>query len=383
MQYSTLRHLLALNLMNPLLGAHRIHALLERFGGAEAFLSAGEKHWRNERLSANAISALNQPDWAKVDQALAWADHPGRHLLVFGEAHYPDMLRHIADPPLVIYAEGDPAILSRQQLAMVGSRHPTPTGHDTAVMFAASLAKLGFVITSGMALGIDGAAHQGALSVPGQTVAVTGTGLDIVYPSRHEALAEQIRQQGCLISEYPLGTPALGRNFPLRNRIISGLSRGVIVVEAALKSGSLITARQALEQGREVFAVPGSIHSPTSRGCHWLLREGAKLVENVEDILAELDPSLVVADDQDLQQGEADLSGLPEADYDRVLAAIDYVPTNVDRIVERSGLTADAVCSMLLILELYNIVHITSGGQYCRSAGRVAPGSSVNECGMM
>jgi DNA processing protein len=186
-----------------------------------------------------------------------------------------------------------------------------------------------------------------------------------------------------MISEYPLGTPALGRNFPLRNRIISGLSRGVIVVEAALKSGSLITARQALEQGREVFAVPGSIHSPTSRGCHWLLREGAKLVENVEDILAELDPSLAVTDDQVVQQGEADLSGLPEADYDRVLAAIDYAPTSVDRIVERSGLTADAVCSMLLILELYNIVHITSGGQYCRGAGRIAPESSVNECGMM
>lgn len=383
MLQSTLRQMLALNLINPLMGARRAHRLLQHFGGVEALLSAGELHWQAARLSPKIIAALSAPDWQQVEQTLAWADHPNRHLLVFGEDLYPAILTQIPDPPLVLYVEGDPVILSRQQLALVGSRHPTPTGHETAVMLAASLARLGFVITSGMALGIDGAAHQGALSVQGHTVAVMGTGLDIVYPERHAALAEQIRHQGCLVSEYPLGTPALGRNFPLRNRIISGLSRGVIVVEAALKSGSLITARQALEQGREVYAVPGSIHSPTSRGCHWLLREGAKLVENVEDILTELDPTLTTNHPQNSSQQQDVFSDLPEADYDRVLAAIDYVPTSVDRIVERCGLTADAVCSMLLILELYNIVHITSGGQYCRSAGRPSSESSVQECNLM
>jgi DNA processing protein len=374
--------MLALNQFNPLIGARRAHALLQRFGSAEGLFAAGQNAWRAVRLSDKVCTALDQPDWQKVDTALAWADHPNRHILVFGQAGYPEQLAHISDPPLVLYVEGDPAVLAQAQLALVGSRHPTPTGYETAMMLASSLSRIGFVVCSGMALGIDAAAHQGALAAGGATVAVTGTGLDIVYPSRHAALAEQISHSGCLVSEYPLGTQALGRNFPLRNRIISGLSRGVIVVEAALQSGSLITARQALEQGREVYAVPGSIHSPTSRGCHWLLREGAKLVENVEDILAELDPSVVVQEAPPQPRQLDAFAEMPEADYERVLAAVDYVPTSVDRIVERCGLTADAVCSMLLILELYNIVHISSSGLYCRSAGRLSSESSVNECGL-
>ena len=383
MLHSILRHYVALNLINPYIGARRAHQLLHQFAGIEGLFSATTEQWRAAGLSQKVIQQLAQPDWRRVDEIFAWLDGPHRHCLVFGETEYPALLAHIADPPLLLYAEGATALLSRPQLAMVGSRHPTPAGDETAYMLAASLAKLGFVIVSGMALGIDAAAHRGALSVGGKTVAVMGTGLDLIYPSRHEQLAEQIRREGCLLSEYPLGTPALGRHFPMRNRIISGLSRGVIVVEAALKSGSLITARQALEQGREVYAVPGSIHSPTSRGCHWLLREGAKLVENVEDILSELDQSGELAQPSVSMRDEVLPLELPDGDYEQVLSAVDFVPTSVDRIIERSGLTADVVCSMLLILELYNIVHITSGGQYCRSTGMVASESGVKECGIV
>jgi len=383
MLHTTLRHYVALNLIHPYIGARRAHRLLKKFGDIEGLFSAGEEQWRSVGLPERAIAQLAQPEWQKVDAVFSWLDAPNRHLLLYGNAAYPALLTHIADPPLLLYAEGEPALLSRPQLAMVGSRHPTPSGDETAYMLAAALAKLGFVIVSGMALGIDAAAHRGALSANGKTVAVMGTGLDLIYPSRHQALAEQITQTGCLLSEYPLGTQALGRHFPMRNRIISGLSRGVIVVEAALKSGSLITAKQALEQGREVFAVPGSIHSPTSRGCHWLLREGAKLVENIEDILSELDQSGDLFLPAATKTEEVIQVGLPDGDYAQVLAAVDFVPTSVDRIIERSGLTADVVCSMLLILELYNIVHITSGGQYCRSTGIMAAETRVNECGIV
>lgn len=369
MPHTTLRYLVALNLVNPIIGAIRAHKLIKHFGDAEALFNASEQQWRLAGASDKAIHCLAQPDWGKVDEILAWAEQPHHHLLVFGQNDYPQTLSQIVDPPVILYAEGDPTVLIRQQLAIVGSRHPTPSGYETAYMLGASLAKLGFVVVSGMALGIDAAAHQGALSVGGKTVAVMGTGLDLTYPARHGGLAEQIRASGCLVSEYPLGTPALGRHFPMRNRIISGLARGVIVVEAALKSGSLITAKQALEQGREVYAVPGSIHSPTSRGCHWLLREGAKLVENTEDILSELDHQYELTTPAVEDLDESFPLTFPDSDYARVLAAVDFVPTSVEHIIERSGLTADVVCSMLLILELYNAVHMTNGGQYSRSTG--------------
>lgn len=383
MPHSTLRHLVALNLVNPIIGASRAHKLIKHFGDAEALFNASDEQWRKAGLSEKAIHCLAQPDWAKVDEILVWAEQAKHRLLVHGDKDYPLVLSEIADPPVILYADGETDLLSQQQLAIVGSRHPTPSGYETAHMLAASLAKLGFVIVSGMALGIDGAAHQGALSAGGKTVAVMGTGLDLIYPTRHEHLAEQIRESGCLLSEYPLGTPALGRHFPMRNRIISGLSRGVIVVEAALKSGSLITAKQALEQGREVYAVPGSIHNPTSRGCHWLLREGAKLVENTEDILSELDHQYELDGLAPGTSNQETQAKLPEGDYAQVLSAVDFVPTSVDHIIERCGLTADVVCSMLLILELYNAVHITSGGQYCRSAGKITLESDVKEYGIV
>jgi len=281
-------------------------------------------------------------------------------------------LRQISDPPLLLYCEGNPELLSRPALAIVGSRSPTPSGSETAYAFAAQLARLGFVICSGMALGIDAAAHRGCLAVAGNTIAVVGTGLDRVYPARHAELLEQIRSQGVVISEFPLGTPPLGRHFPQRNRIISGLTRGVLVVEAGVQSGSLITAHQASDQGREVFAIPGSIHSPNSKGCHHLLREGAKLVDSINDILDEVGGAVQPeAMDTDIGVVSFATPGLAD-EYQVLLAAVDATPTSVEHIVERSGLTPDVVCSMLLLLELQSFVHMTANGQYCRTLNRSA-----------
>jgi DNA processing protein len=381
MEQTQLRYWLALNLLNPVLGSRRACQLLKHFHDPQALFEAGSVAWQSIGLSELACSALSQPDWQAVDQALLWSEQPGHGILCLGQSDYPEMLSRIPDPPVLLFYQGQPGLLERQQLAMVGSRNPTPSGTETAFDLAASSAKLGFTITSGMALGIDTAAHQGALSVAGNTIGVAGTGLDRVYPSQNKGLAELIRNNGLLISEFPLGTKPLGRNFPMRNRIISGLSRGVIVVEAAMKSGSLITAKQALEQGRDVFAVPGSIHSPTSRGCHWLLRQGAKLVENIGDILEEFDLRLA-----QLELGfEQQETGGPVVELDshfqQVLSKVDFVPTSVDRIIERSGLTADAVCSMLLVLELQELVHITSTGHYCRTRSRLGKVEEGN-CGI-
>ncbi|MGH8458888.1 MAG: DNA-processing protein DprA, partial [Nevskiales bacterium] len=257
-------------------------------------------------------------------------------------------------------------------LAIVGSRNPTPAGLENAQAFAESLARAGLIITSGLALGIDGAAHRGALNGGGLTLAVCGTGLDRVYPARHRELAHNIAQHGALVSEFPPGTPALAGNFPRRNRLISGLSLGVLVVEAALQSGSLITARLAGAQGREVFAIPGSIHNPLARGCHRLLREGAKLVESAQDILEEIGPLLgnripPIAGERGMRHtGSSVDTEERDADYVRLLEAMGYEPARVDQLVERTGFAADAVASMLLILELQNEVALAPGGAYQR-----------------
>lgn len=371
MTHTHLRHWLALNLCNPILGAHRAHQLIAHFGHIDNVFAADETALRACGLSTQAISAVQNPDWEAVEVAQAWADRPGRRILTFADNAYPPLLRQISDPPLLLYCEGAIELLQRQALAIVGSRSSTPIGIESAHAFAAQLAKLGFVIVSGMAQGIDAAAHRGCLTAGGDTIAVVGTGLDRVYPARHAELAAQIRAQGLLISEFPLGTPPLGRHFPMRNRIISGLARGVLVVEAGIHSGSLITAHQAIEQGREVFAIPGSIHNPNSKGCHHLLREGAKLVDSVTDILDELGGVLhqasVISATDDCANAE-----LPAAEYRELLAAIDDAPTSVEHIVERSGLTPDAVCSMLLVLELQDFVHMTATGQYCRALKRSA-----------
>jgi len=367
MDQTTARYWVALNQLNPVISARRANQLLQHFEQPQALFEAGTLAWQSLGLSELACSALAQPNWKAVDETLLWAEQPGQGFIHKGQSAYPDSLSCISDPPLLLYYQGDHALLERQQLAMVGSRNPTPNGYETAFDLAASSAKLGFTITSGLALGIDAAAHRGALSVAGNTIAVAGTGLDLIYPRQNIALAEQIKACGVLISEFPLGTKPLGRNFPMRNRIISGLARGVIVVEAALRSGSLITARQALEQGRDVFAIPGSIHSPTSRGCHWLLRQGAKLVENIGDILEEFDLRLGQMEMNYAEEKQQKEMINLDAHFKQVLFEVDFAPTSVDRIIERSGLTADAVCSMLLVLELQDLVHITSSGQYCRT----------------
>lgn len=294
---------------------------------------------------------------------------------------YPTLLKAIPDAPPVLYILGQVEILQLPQLAIVGSRNPTHAGKDIAHDFAAHLTNMGMTITSGMALGIDAAAHQGALDSMqmgntghGFTVAVTGTGLDRVYPAKNREIAHKIAENGVLVSEYAPGTPPLPGNFPRRNRIISGLSMGVLVVEAALQSGSLITARQAIDQDREVFAVPGSIHHPLAKGCHALIREGAKLVETADHILEELKGFAVMIGESSVEsqksavkeEMEQNSSLNVDEEYQQVLKCVDFEPTSVDKVVERSGLTADAVCSMLLVLELQGYVTALSGGYYCQ-----------------
>lgn len=350
----------------PGIGPTRFARLLEHFGSAAAALAADRAEWARLGLPDTALDYLRHPDWRQVEQDLAWLERPGNHLLRLDDARYPPLLRQIAYPPPLLFVHGDPDCLRAPQLAIVGTRNPTPPGRETAHRFAAHLAEGGLVITSGLALGIDAAAHQGALT-GGRTVAVMGTSLDQVYPARHRDLAHAIAERGALVSELPIGTPALAENFPRRNRLISGLALGVLVVEAALQSGSLITARLALDQGREVFAIPGSIHNPLAKGCHALIRQGAKLVETANDILEELG-SLAAAG-----AGEpatlASATATPDAlddDYRRLLAALGDEPAGVDPLVERCGLTAEVVSSMLLILELEGYVAAVPGGLYCR-----------------
>ncbi len=312
---------------------------------------------------------LSSPDWAKIEQDLVWLDEPNRHILTLADSHYPELLREIHDPPPLLYLQGDISLLSHWQLAIVGSRNPSESGRKLAYDFSHYLAQGGLCITSGLAMGIDAAAHKGALSAGGKTIAVVGTGLDRVYPAKHRELAHDIASTGLLISEFALGTAPRAENFPRRNRIISALSLGTLVVEAALKSGSLITARMAMEQGREVFAIPGSIHNPLAKGCHKLIREGAKLVETAHDIVEELGPlSMVQAaplvDNSEQKQGQQQSL---DVDYQTLLDNLGFDPISIDELIQRSGLTAEEVSSMLLLLELKGQVTSLAGGHYVRT----------------
>lgn len=352
----------------PGIGARTFQLLLEYYHSPRAVFEAGEKEWQAIKLSARTRAALAQPDWAAVERDLQWARAEGRYILTLTDPAYPALLKEITDPPAVLYVMG-PACLQQPQLAMVGSRSASATGRETAWAFARELARSGLIITSGLASGIDAASHAGALAGNGVTIAVAGTGLDQVYPARHQSLAQDIVQRGAIISEFPIGTRPLAANFPRRNRIISGLSQGVLVVEAALRSGSLITARMALEQGREVFAIPGSIHSPLAKGCNNLLREGAKLVETAADIIEELGHYHSNYRQDVVSHVEVNVPSLDEA-YEKLLACIGYEPVGVDAIVSRSGLTAESVCSMLLVLELHGMLETTVGGLYCQTGKR-------------
>ena len=319
-------------------------------------------------VSSTAAKLLLRPDSA-LDPAREWLEQPGNHLLTLVSPEYPPLLREIPDPPVTLFASGHYEFLQLPQLAMVGSRNPTPAGEITAQRFARYFAGRGLAITSGLATGIDAASHSGALDADGITVAVCATGLDLTYPAVNKTLAARIAERGALISEFPLGSAPRRHHFPRRNRIISGLAVGTLVVEAARRSGSLITARTALEQGREVFAVPGSIHTPMARGCHRLIRGGAKLVETAEDVLEEISGLVGAQLEQAGEPPEAPpvSEDTLDSDYIRLLDSMGFEPVNQDTLVERSGLTAAEVSSMLLILELRGTVAAGHGGLFYRT----------------
>lgn len=349
----------------PGLGPVACRRLLNRYGDARRlFACAPHDPALADRLKPVVRRALLAPDWRAVEADLHWLATPGHHALPLTAPAYPPLLREIHDPPTVLYVHGDADVLAGMQLAIVGSRNPSPGGADNARDFAHALAATGLTITSGLAIGIDGAAHRGALTAQGRTIAVAGTGLDITYPARHRQLAAAIAEHGALVSEFPPGSPPLPSSFPRRNRIISGLSLGTLVVEAASGSGSLITARAALEQGREVFAIPGSIHNPLARGCHALLRQGAKLVECIADILEDLGPLAAAS--------AMSCASLPDPPPDDPLAAtilglMDYdTPVTLDILAERSGLRAEHLHRILLDLELETRITVGPGGTFLR-----------------
>jgi DNA processing protein len=300
-----------------------------------------------------------------VEADLEWAARSGNHLVCYLDDAYPALLRQIPDLPALLYVRGNPDLLMLPQIAMVGSRNCTPGGAQNAFEFAMQCAAAGLVVTSGLALGIDSAAHRGALEIGGATVAVTGTGADRVYPSRNRRLAEAIVEHGALVSEFPLGTGARAANFPQRNRIISGLSIATLVIEAASRSGSLITARLAAEQGREVFALPGSIHNPQARGCHRLIRDGATLVESAADLGTELGSLYDFASGQRQAAREDGLAAL-DREHRALLEDIGYDPVHCDLLLQRSGLTMDKLSSMLVELELSDLIQSAPGGRYVR-----------------
>lgn len=319
-------------------------------------------------LPAGLHDWLRHPDETLLAGDLAWLTEPQHHLVTIADPRYPALLRAIPDPPPALFVLGDPELLALPQIAMVGSRNPTSSGSRTAHDFAAHFAGCGLTVTSGLAIGIDAASHEGALSAEGLTLAVTATGLDRVYPARHRELAHRIvAGGGALVSEFPPGTPPMPGHFPRRNRVISGLALGTVVVEAALQSGSLITARQALDQGREVFAIPGSIHNPLARGCHRLIREGAKLVETATDVLEELG-SLLGARPEVAERAAPPMAGaMEDPDYQQLLAAMGYDPVSVDALVARTGQKPGVVSSMLLLLELEGHVSSIPGGLFART----------------
>lgn len=317
-------------------------------------------------LTERQMKSLLQPDWRSAEADLMWCEKNACHLLCLEDDNYPPLLQQIVDPPLVLFVKGDVELLSKPQLAMVGSRNPTVYGKEHAIQFAKCLAKSGLIITSGLALGIDTVSHRGALDANGKTIAVLGTGLASIYPPSNRQLAEAILSNGAWVSEFsPLELPR-AQNFPRRNRVISGLSVGVLIVEAALRSGSLITARFALEQAREVFAIPGSIQNPFSKGCHELIRQGAKLVEKVEDILEELSSLHTYVSSRKEMINKSDEIKL-DVESKGLLKQIAYEVTPLDVIILRSGLTTSQVSSMLLSLELLGCIKSVQGG-YVRLA---------------
>jgi DNA processing protein len=345
--------------------------LLDAFPSIKEIFSADANALRESGVKEKSIKAICQPDWESVETDLLWLDSPHHHLVTIDSDEYPLLLREIPDPPIVLFAHGCLQVLKSIQIGIVGSRNPDTAGRKLADEFSRELVYAGATVTSGLALGIDGCSHQGALDAGGNTIAVTGNGLDMIYPARHRDLAEKIVDRGILVSEFSPGTKPIPANFPRRNRIISGMSTGVLVIQAACRSGSLITARYAMEQGREVFAIPGSIHNPLAKGCHSLIRQGAKLVESVNDIVEELGSLVTVVMGENVTEETGQKSGQGkealDADYKVLLDSMAYDPISIDRLIELTGLTIDSISSMLLILELRGLVVSQAGGVYVRA----------------
>jgi DNA processing protein len=349
-------------------------ALLARFGSADAVVAASIDARKAVVPAGPAAALAGVPEGfdSRLDAGWRWLTEgdAARDVVAIGDPRYPPALLDTADPPLLLYVHGRIELLHAPAIAIVGSRNPTPQGVENARAFAAHLSRAGWTVVSGLALGVDGAAHEGAIEGGSGTIAVVGTGLDRVYPARHRALARKIVDAGLLISEFAVGTPALSAHFPVRNRIIAGLARGTLVVEAAVQSGSLITARLAVEAGREVFAIPGSIHSPQARGCHALIKQGAKLVDSAADIVEELPalPARVAV--APLPSPSPAAEGTPElppaTSRDPLLAALGFDPPALDELGARTGLSAAELAARLLVLELQGRVARLPGQRFQR-----------------
>jgi DNA processing protein len=353
----------------PALNVPILSAAFERLGGIGGFIESSDEARQRAGVPPAAREYLKSAFGVPSSVEQAWIKNPHHHLVAFTDPRYPGLLHAVERPPIVLYVAGKPEVLNDPQLSIVGSRNPTPAGRDTAFNFAESLAARGVAITSGLAEGIDSAAHRGALAAQGITLAVLGNGIDSIYPRSNQRLSEEIRFRGALISEFPLGTPPRRENFPQRNRIIASLSLGTLVVEAARRSGSLITARLAGDQNRELFAVPGSIHNPLSRGCHELIRQGAKLTETVADILSELNFSAFFERERRVPgspDSAADFAAGMDKEHKILLDALGFDPADLDMLVVRTGFKAEAVSSMMLILELEGHVQAAPGGRYSR-----------------
>ena len=355
----------------PNTGAAALRNLVSRHHDAVQALAAMR---RDTGIAAETSAWLHAPDPKRLDRDEAWLAEPTHHLIAFNSRDYPPLLRDVSSAPAALFVIGDPMLLWLPQIAIVGARNATANGLANARAFARAFVAAGLAVTSGLAEGIDGAAHAATMDAGGKTIAVLGTGIDIVYPAHHRKLAERIGAEGALVSEFPPGVPGHPKHFPRRNRIISGMSLGTLVVEAGLKSGSLTTARYAAEQGREVFALPGSIHNPLARGCHRLIRDGAKLVETAHEVLEDLQVLGGVAVDDlrkrlsaDGATARYDGAAGRDPEYVELLRVLDHTPTALDDLVERSGMPAAAISSMLLVLELDGVV-AAENGRYSRTA---------------
>ncbi len=360
-----MKHQAWLTLAHAYVNVTELVALKDRFGDINTIVEQSEQRLRDAGLAEKKAKAVSLPDPKGIEAALLWLGKDTHNIVTYGTDEYPDMLTQLRGAPLLLFVNGDRDALHLPSLAIIGSRNPTRGGIRNAVDFSRHLAKNGYAIVSGLAQGIDTAAHRGALDVGGRTVAFLGHGIDRVYPAQNHELAHQITETGALVTEYPLGAAPDKRHFPERNRLISGLSLGTLVIEAARRSGSLITARLAAEQGREVFALPGSIHNPLARGCHALIRQGAKLVETAADISAELAP-LTGYLQQNVMESTNNKSPLSDddQDYAELRKVLSHDPVTIDDLQNQSGLTIEQLSSMLLILELHGDVESLSGGRY-------------------